>query len=82
MELLGVVANICNPSTQEAEAGGWKVWGQPELHNMFKACLGYIETLSQKKEKHEIIHFRWIQVCKLYLNKQTFYKGKKKKVLK
>jgi hypothetical protein len=23
----------CNPSTQEAEAGGWQVQGQPGLHS-------------------------------------------------
>jgi hypothetical protein len=35
----GVVVHICNPSTQEAEAGGSSVPGQPGTHR---------ETLSQK----------------------------------
>jgi hypothetical protein len=36
---LGVVVHTYNPSNQEAEAGGSRVLGQPELHS---------ETLSQK----------------------------------
>jgi hypothetical protein len=34
-----MVVNICNPSTWEVEAGGWRVQGQPELQR---------ETLPQK----------------------------------
>jgi hypothetical protein len=37
---MGVVAHIYNPSTQEADAGGWRIWGQPGLHR---------ETLSHRK---------------------------------
>lgn len=25
--------HTCNPSSQKAEAGGWRLWGQPPLHN-------------------------------------------------
>jgi hypothetical protein len=39
-----VVANLHNPSTQEVEAGGSQVPGQPRL---------YSEKLSQKNEKKE-----------------------------
>jgi hypothetical protein len=28
-----VVVYTCNPSTREAEKGGWRVQSQPELHN-------------------------------------------------
>jgi hypothetical protein len=30
---LGVIVHICNPSPQEAEAGGLAVQGQPGLHS-------------------------------------------------
>jgi hypothetical protein len=30
---LGVVVHSCNPSTWEAEAGGWGIQGQPGLHS-------------------------------------------------
>jgi hypothetical protein len=36
---LGLMVRACHSSKQEAEAGGWQVLGQPELHN---------ETLPQK----------------------------------
>jgi hypothetical protein len=36
------MVHACNPSTQEVEAGGLRVQGQPELHS---------ETLSQKQNK-------------------------------
>jgi hypothetical protein len=39
---LGVVVNTYSPSTQETEAGGWRVEGEPGLH---------IKTLSQNKQK-------------------------------
>jgi hypothetical protein len=38
----GMVAHNCNPHTQEAEAGGSRVWGQPGLPT---------ETLSQKTKR-------------------------------
>jgi hypothetical protein len=38
--LLCVVVHAYNPSTEEAEAEGWWIWGQPGLHS---------EILSQKK---------------------------------
>jgi hypothetical protein len=42
---VSVVAHTCNPSTQEAEAGGSWVPGQSGLHN---------KTLCQKKKKSEL----------------------------
>jgi hypothetical protein len=39
---LGMVAQTCNPSTTEAEAGESQVWGHPGLHNY---------TLSQKQSQ-------------------------------
>jgi hypothetical protein len=49
-----VVARHCgqafNPSTQEAEAGGFLwVWGQPRLQNKFQDSQGYIEKLCFEK---------------------------------
>jgi hypothetical protein len=32
ISMLSVVAHICNPSIQEAEAGGLQIQGQPEVH--------------------------------------------------
>jgi hypothetical protein len=40
---LGMVVHICNPSTQETEAGGVKVQGQSGLHS---------ETFSKKRKGH------------------------------
>jgi hypothetical protein len=37
-----MVMHTCDLTTQEAKAGGWRVWGQPRLHS---------ETLSQKNNK-------------------------------
>jgi hypothetical protein len=37
-----MVVHACNPSTQETEAEGLEMQGQPRLHS---------ETLSQKKKK-------------------------------
>jgi hypothetical protein len=30
---MGMMVRVCNPSTEEAEAGGLWVWGQPGLHS-------------------------------------------------
>jgi hypothetical protein len=48
---LGVLMHTCNPSTQEMEAGGLQVWGQPGLHS---------ETLPQK-------HNEKLYICKAEL---------------
>jgi hypothetical protein len=40
-----VVANTCDPSIWETEAGGWEIQGQPELHG---------ETLLQKTKNKQI----------------------------
>jgi hypothetical protein len=39
---LGVRAHTWSPSTQEAEAGGSEIQGQPGLHSKFKANLNYL----------------------------------------
>lgn len=36
------LADTCDPSTQEAEAGGPVVQGHPLLHKLFVASLGYM----------------------------------------
>jgi hypothetical protein len=46
---LVVVVHNCNPRTQEAEAGGWRVWGQSVLHSKFKATLE--DSVSKKQTK-------------------------------
>jgi hypothetical protein len=50
-----MVAHSCNPSTQEAKAGGLRIWGQPGLHSEFQAILGYIARprLKQKQTKEQ-----------------------------
>lgn len=45
--MVGAVA--CNPSTQEADAEGLRVLGQPSLHREFQDSQGYRETLSSFK---------------------------------
>lgn len=46
---LMVRAMACNPSTQEADAEGLRVLGQPSLHREFQDNQGYRETLSSFK---------------------------------
>lgn len=46
----GVVAHTCDPSTPEAEAGGWQgVQGHRELQSEMKASLNCIMKLCLKK---------------------------------
>lgn len=47
----GVVSPTCNPSSQEVEAGGFRVQGQPQLHPDFKTSLGYIRHYFRKNQK-------------------------------
>jgi hypothetical protein len=51
-----VVVNAYNPSTQEAETGGYQVQvhGQFRLHSEFKASLGYNIARPCLRNKHEI----------------------------
>lgn len=44
----GVVTSVCNPTTQELEAGGSEVQRHPWFHTKFKVSLDYIKTLCQK----------------------------------
>jgi hypothetical protein len=55
----GMVAYICNPNTQEAEAGGYQVQGQPGLHSTVssktaKATLEDPDLKKKQKQKTEI----------------------------
>lgn len=49
VEKSGIVAHICNPSTQENEAG------LPEVYSMFQASLDYRVNYVSKKEKKKKI---------------------------
>jgi hypothetical protein len=44
------MVEVCNPSTWEAESGGSRVPGRPELHTQFKASLEK-DLVSKQKEK-------------------------------
>jgi hypothetical protein len=48
----------CNPSTVEAEAGGWRVLGHPGQHREFKGSMGYIGRpfLIKKKKNQKNMH--------------------------
>jgi hypothetical protein len=58
---LVLVVHACNPSTQEVEAGGSRVSGQPGLHIDFEANLGYIARFFLKTGKKPIIFYHMIQ---------------------
>jgi hypothetical protein len=45
----GMVVHACDPSTQEAEAGGLQVQGQPELQT--ETCL---KTNKQKQQPNKV----------------------------
>jgi hypothetical protein len=47
----GVVAHAFNPSTREAEAGGFLSSGQTGLQSEFQDSQGYTEKPSQKNQK-------------------------------
>jgi hypothetical protein len=48
----GMAIQACNPSIQQAEAGGSQVQGQPGVHSQFKASLGYtVRSVSKTKTK-------------------------------
>lgn len=46
----GVVTPAYDPRTQKLEIGESQVWGQPGLHNGFKANLSYREILPQERD--------------------------------
>lgn len=43
--------HACNPSTQEPEAFGWRVWGYPRLHREVECSLGFIKLYLEKPNK-------------------------------
>lgn len=47
MEGMWGLADTCDPSTQEAKAGGQGVQGHPLLHKLFEAILGYMRFCFQ-----------------------------------
>jgi hypothetical protein len=58
MVLLGVVAQACNPSTQETEVRGSYVQGQPGLQSKVETSLSSIEKHFFLKKK-----MPWLQIC-------------------
>jgi hypothetical protein len=46
----------CNLSTQEAEAGGSGVQGQPQLHSEFEDGLEYIRSYIQNEDNRIVSH--------------------------
>jgi hypothetical protein len=44
----GVVAHVCNPSSEEVEAGGSQVRGQSDIYRGFKTRQGYMITCHTK----------------------------------
>jgi hypothetical protein len=67
-----MVVHTCNPSTQEDEAGESQIQGQAGLHSKFKANLGYVARLSQKRKSNPQIHGKPYENSKfvLYTNKK------------
>jgi hypothetical protein len=66
------VAHACNPSTQEAEAEGSQIQGQPILHSEFQVSLGYrvrhCLKINQKKTQNKIKYVRiWTVYAVLFL---------------
>jgi hypothetical protein len=51
--LLGVVAHTFNPSTWEAEAGGFLVQVQPGLQSEFQDSQGYTEKHCLEKQNKQ-----------------------------
>jgi hypothetical protein len=49
----GAMGHRCDPSTQEAETGGSRVWGQSGLHSDFQASLDYITRCCHKMRERE-----------------------------
>jgi hypothetical protein len=47
------VAQAFNPSTREAEAGDFWVWGQPGLQSELQDSQGYTEKPCLKKQKQK-----------------------------
>jgi hypothetical protein len=51
----GTMAHICNCNTQEVEARGWGVGGQPELHRELQVILGYTEKSCLKNKRGGVV---------------------------
>lgn len=45
------VAHVCNPSTQEVEAGGSKVQRHPWLHSSFNDSLRYMKSCLERRKR-------------------------------
>jgi hypothetical protein len=65
---LGMVVNICNPSTQEAESG-LRVQGQPVLHRETLFCFkqnktnNYSKNHTQRKLRLKNLYYSIIHKC-------------------
>jgi hypothetical protein len=73
-------ARASNPSTQEAEAGGLWVKGQPGLHSEFEASQCYIARPCLKKKKVCVCvcvyHIEYIVQKWSYKNAKKFFQNK------
>lgn len=49
------MVHVCHPNTQEAEAEGSEVQGQPWLHSEFEVTLGYMRPCLKKKKKITVV---------------------------
>jgi hypothetical protein len=56
ISVLNVVVHVCNPSTQEADAGESQVQGHPRVQRDFKANLSYIVRPGSVPPSHTHIH--------------------------
>jgi hypothetical protein len=77
---VGVVADICNPSTQDVETGGLRVQGYPVLHSEFETRLGYIVRPYLKRGK--INHHQQKNFCKTGRRKSSGPKAKNSLLLR
>jgi hypothetical protein len=66
---LGVVVHICNSSTLEAEAGGWRIWGQPGLGSKLQTSV-HLSLNTSECILLTIVHyleFFFNFSCKIYI---------------
>jgi hypothetical protein len=70
MSELGVVVHTCNSSTQEAEAGGFQVWGHPLI--LKDDCITIQVQMRFKcrpiRNQKSLITAVWINCDKIVLN--------------
>lgn len=64
---VGMMAQVCNASTQEAKVTGLRVQGQFGLHRMFEADQDYLERSCLNKQTKNELRSR-LQIATLRLN--------------